>query len=183
MKLVIRIPVVRIVVLKADIQTCRYHVVYLYSHNAKLGILAARAEGLGNISISRQRPSKENDFKSRRGVYLSKLSVRLFGFLCGRYAWRPVDLLHVRPCGLCAARSVGRSLYIYHGMRLGCFTLRPGQRKACLFNIMLHCTNSDLPACRPPWIPDEMPPVRFACPHVFREGITPPTLPPPSKPI
>jgi hypothetical protein len=83
MKLIIRIPVVRIVVLKTDIQTCRYHVVYLYSHNAKLGILSARAEGLGNISISRQRPSKENDLKSLPGVLLYRLSVGLFGFLYG----------------------------------------------------------------------------------------------------
>jgi hypothetical protein len=105
MKLVIRIPVVRIVVLKADIQTCRYHVVYLYSHNAKLGILAARAEGLGNISISRQRPSKENDFKSRRGVYLSKLSVGLFSFLC-----RPVCLSACGYVALPTARSTCRSV-------------------------------------------------------------------------
>jgi len=82
MKLVIWIPVVRIVVLKADIQTCRYHVVYLYSHNAKLGILAAYAEGLDNIPISRTSGRSGNDLKSRRGVLLFRLSIRLFGFLC-----------------------------------------------------------------------------------------------------
>jgi hypothetical protein len=80
MKLVIWIPVVRIVVLKTDIQTCRYHVVYLYSHTTKLGILAARAEGLHNIPILRQRPSNRNDLKSRRGVLLFRLSVGLFSF-------------------------------------------------------------------------------------------------------
>jgi hypothetical protein len=109
MKFIIRIPVVRIVVLKADIQTCRYHVVYLYSHNAKLGILSARAEGLDNIPISRERPSNRNDLNSRWGVLLYRLSVGLFGFLHGRYACRPVELLHVRPCGL----SVGRSVCVY----------------------------------------------------------------------
>jgi len=83
MKLVIRIPVVRIVVLKTDIQTCRYHVVYLYSHTTKLGILAAYAEGLDNIPISRKAGRAGNDLKSRRGGYLFRLSVRLFGFLCG----------------------------------------------------------------------------------------------------
>jgi len=107
MKLVIWIPVVRIVVLKSDIQTCRYHVVYLYSHNAKLGILAARAEGLDNTSISRERPSTRNGFKSRRGVLLFRLSARLFGFLWELYACRPVCMSHVRPCGLYVARSVG----------------------------------------------------------------------------
>jgi hypothetical protein len=57
--------------------------VYLYSHTAKLGILAAYAEGLDNIPILRERPSNRNDLKSRRGVMLFRLSVGLFGFLCG----------------------------------------------------------------------------------------------------
>ena len=71
--------------------------------------------------------------------------------------------------------SVGRLLVFYLLLNVGrLFTLRHGQRKASLFNIMLYVINSDLPACRPPFTPAEFPPVRLACPHVFRGGITPP---------
>jgi hypothetical protein len=54
--------------------------VYLYSHTAKLGILAAYAEGLDNIPISRNAGRAGNDLKSRRGVLLFRLSVGLFSF-------------------------------------------------------------------------------------------------------